>query len=348
MELGTIIITCTTPAKSTGQSPRTAGGRSSPPYSNCPVAYWDLLGQSILQRTVARLRQSGVRLVTVVNKESNKSTESKTEGWERAFFEYVRTGVDRVMLISLGAYTEFEVEEVVRFHGEKQCPVTNVSDEDGPLGITLIESKRVDHDFAQFRSRLSAFASCSSTYEFSGYVNRLVAASDYRQLVQHALIGIADARPIGREVKPGVWVADGARISPSARILGPSYIGAHTKIRAGALIAGNTAVEQHCDVDCGTVVESSSILPRTYLGPGLHVSQSVVNGSRLIHLGRNLDVELGATGLIGRTGPSAPLRVLDRLSSVFGNFRTESGSGLSTPSSAPASVEWVRGDSSFS
>lgn len=348
MELGTIIITSNTPAKSTGQSPRTASGRSTAPYSNCPVAYWDVLGQSILQRTVARLRRSGVRLVTVVQKENNNSTDSQSEGWERAFFEYVRTGVERVMLISLGAYSEFEVEEVVRFHGENQCPVTNVADEDGPLGITLIESKRVDHNFAQFRSRLSAFASCSSTFEFSGYVNRLSAASDYRQLVQHGLIGIAGARPIGREVKPGVWVGEGARISPSARILGPSYIGAHTKIRAGALIAGNTAIEQHCDVDCGTVVENSSILPRTYLGPGLHVTQSVVNGSRLIHLGRNLDVELGATGLIGRTGPSAPLRVLDRLSSVFGTLGSDSGSCISTPSSAPASVEWVRSDSFFS
>jgi hypothetical protein len=347
VELGAIILPGNTPTKSSSQVPPNAGGRPTA-LANFPVAYWNLVGESILQRTAQRLRAAGARLITVVHNEEQAANDGKSNGWEKTFLEYVRTGVERVLLISLDAYAEFDLDHILRFHREAHCPVTHVADEDGPLGISVIESKCVAEDAVQFRRRLSAFASCSSTYEFSGYVNRLKGVAEYRQLVQHALLGICQARPVGKEVRPGIWLGDGARISSKARLLGPCYIGAHTKVRAGALVARQAAIEQNCEIDCGTVVENSSILPRTYLGPGLHVSQSVVSGSRLVHLGRNLDVELGETGLLGRTGPSSSLRILESLGSLFGNLGTEGATGPSTPSRAPASVEWVRSNGFFS
>lgn len=346
MELGVIILPGNTPSKTNTQVPSNGVGRDNA-LDHYPVAYWSLLGESILQRTVRRLRAAGVRLVTVVHYDDQK-TKDGDHDWEQTFFEYVRTGVERVLLISLDAYAEFNLEDILSFHRQTHCPVTHVADADGPLGISVIEGKCVAEDVAQFRRRLSAFASCSATYEFTGYVSRLHGASEYRQLVQHALLGICEARPLGKEVRPGIWVGDWARVSSKARLLGPCYVGAHSKVRAGALVARQAAIEQNCEIDCGTVVDSSSILPRTYLGPGLHVSQSVVSGSRLVHLGRKLDVELGETGLLGRTGPSASLRVLESLGSLFGNFGSEATHDVSTPSRAPASVEWVRSNGFFS
>ncbi|PYX89350.1 MAG: hypothetical protein DMG68_05460 [Acidobacteria bacterium] len=346
MELGTIIIPGNTPTKTNGQAPPNGGGRTNA-LANYPVAYWNLVGESILQRTVGRLRASGARLITVVHPDEEATADVKHQGWEKVFLEYVRTGVERVLLISLDAYAEFDLEHILRFHRQAQCPVTHVVDEDGPLGISVIEAKCVAEDVAQFRRRLSAFTSCSSTYEFNGYVKRLDGAPEYRQLVQHALLGICKARPVGKEVRPGIWMGEGARVSASARLLGPCYVGAHTKVRAGALVMRQAAIEQNCEIDCGTVVEGSSILPRTYVGPGLHISQSVVSGSRLVHLGRQLDVELGETGLLGRTGPSASLRILESLGSLFGNWGPEPATGTSTPSRAPASVEWVRSNGFF-
>jgi hypothetical protein len=67
----------------------------------------------------------------------------------------------------------------------------------------------------------------------------------------------------------------------------------------------------------------------------------------LVHLGRNLDVELAATGLLGRTGPSTSLRVLEGLSSLLGSFGSGSSVGASTSSRSPASVDWARSNGFF-
>jgi hypothetical protein len=125
-------------------------------------------------------------------------------------------------------------------------------------------------------------------------------------------------------------------------VLGPSFLGARTRVKAGSVIAPGTAVERECEIDCGTVVEAASILPRTYVAPGLRISNAVVQGSRFVHLGRKLEVELGTTGLLASTEKRASRRLMDTLGSVF----SFGGSGLDlpTPSRAPASLDYVRGN----
>jgi hypothetical protein len=89
----------------------------------------------------------------------------------------------------------------------------------------------------------------------------------------------------------------------------PAFIGAHAKIRALALITRGSVVEHHAEVDCGTVVENSSILPFTRVGAGLDVMHSVVGFRRLTHLLRNVEVEISDAKFIGM----APLSALSRL-----------------------------------
>ena len=344
MELGTIIVTGQNHAK-TSPTGRSSGGFARNLSSHSPIVFWDVLGASVLQRTITRLRQSGLGLISVFNTEEFTAKE-KAEPWEKAILDYARSGVERILLLYLGAYSEIDFNELIRFHRQSGCPVTNVSDDRGPLGVSVIDSKAaVDHG-ALLRNRLSALASCSSSYEFTGYSNRLESVDDYRRLALHGLAGMCQLKPTGREIGPGIWIADGARINKSARVLGPAYVGAGTRVRAGALLFGGASIEHNCDIDCGTVVENSSILPRTYLGPGLHVNHSVVNGSRLTHLGRNLEVELGETNLLGWAGSRASRRILETLGSLF-TFGREPSPVLSTPSRAPASLDYVRSQSFF-
>src|SRR5207245_10089213 len=115
------------------------------------------------------------------------------------------------------------------------------------------------------------------------------------------LAGRCEIAPIGKEIQPGIWIGNCARIPRSVRVLGPCYVGAHTRIRPGALICPGTALERQCEIDCGTIVENSTILPSISLVLGLHVSNCLISGSRLIHLNRNLDVELADTVLLRRT-----------------------------------------------
>ncbi len=93
-------------------------------------------------------------------------------------------------------------------------------------------------------------------------------------------------------MKPGVWVGEGARIHHKARIVAPAFIGAQTKIRASALITRSTVIEHHAEVDCGTVVENSTVLPYTYVGAGLDVMHSVVGFRRLRTWCANVEVEI--------------------------------------------------------
>ena len=346
VELGTIIIAGAVHPNTSGQLLHGTGDRSHSPVSlNYPVAFWDLLGKSVLQRIIDRLRSAGAQLVSVIA--ADRAFGLDEDAWERTFLEYCRNGVERILLMSLGTYSEFQLDQVLDFHRTNRCQVTNISDENGPLGISLIEAKCADGKASSLRNRLSAFSSCSSNYEFNGYANRLSDPADYRRLVQDALAGRCEIRPIGQEVRPGIWCANGARVSALARVFAPAYVGLRTRIRAGALIGPGTSIEQRSEVDCGTVVQNSSVLPRTYLGPGLHVSQSVVSGSRVVHLARKIDVELAHTGLLGRKGPSAPSRVLQSIGAFFGAFGPDFGPGVSTPSRTPASVDWVRSNGFF-
>jgi len=348
VELGAIIITGNNQPKNSGQISRSNGTRSTRnpstlSASSYPIAFWDLLGHSVLERTIERLRRFGVELISVFNNQESVASISHGEPWEKAVIEHARNGVERILLITLGAYSEFHVDDLMRFHIENACRVTNVSDGQEPLGITLVESKCVANHNTPLRNRLTALVSCSCNYEYTGFLNRLASPADYRQLVQDALAGHCDIKPIGKEIQPGIWIAECVRIPRSVRVLGPCYVGAHTRIRPGALICPGTALERQCEIDCGTIVENSTILPSTYLGPGLHVSHSLISGSRLIHLYRNLDVELGDTGLLGWTQNPASLRVLAALGSLF-TFAGAPGMRVPTPSRVPAALDYIRGN----
>jgi hypothetical protein len=345
VELGTIIITGNNQPKNSGQISRSNGTRNSSTLSasSYPIAFWDLLGHSVLQRTIERLRRAGVELISVFNNEESVASISHGEPWEKAVLEQARNGVEHILLITLGAYSEFDLDDLIRFHLENDCRVTNVSDGQEPLGITLMESKCVAHHRTPLRSRLTALVSCSCNYEYTGFANRLASPADYRQLVQDALAGRCEIKPIGTEIQPGIWIAEWARIPRSVRVLGPCYVGAHTRIRPGALICPGTALERQCEIDCGTIVENSTILPSTYLGPGLHVSNCLISGSRLIHLNRSLDVELGDTGLLGWTQNPTSLRMLAALGSLF-SFAGAPAWRVPTPSRAPASLDYIRGN----
>ena len=300
-----------------------------------PIVSWDFLGQSVLRRTVERLRDSGVQLISVLD--SDTLVDSQT--FQKAVSDHTRAGVEHILIVELNAYCEFNLNELLTFHRQSGCPLTNMVDDRGPLGITLLSTAALDGN-SSVSNRLSALASCSATFEFSGFVHRLSTAADYRELVRFALAGICQAKPVGVEIKPGVWLGEEAQLNSSVRAFAPCFIGAKAKVRAGAVIAPGSAIERFSEIDCGTVVEASSILPHTYVAPGLRLSNAVVHGGRYIHLGRNLELELGATGLLDSTERRSSRRLLQTLGSLF-SFGNP-GLDLPTPSRAPASLDYVR------
>ena len=294
-----------------------------------PIGLLDVLGKPVLQRVLDRLEKfgiSGAGIVTEVPPSKVPLTSGSVwpgmrwaegEGanfWraaENSFNDLAQAGAELVLVIRLGAYTEIDYEELVQFHLDAGCRVTRVSDFRGiPLDTFAISASRRNDAAYLFRHELREMRVPCDDYQFAGYVNRLEHARNLRTLALDGFAGIASIPPCGTQIKPGIWVGEHARVHKRARLLAPCFVGANTKIRASAVLTRGSVVEHHTVVDCGTVVENSSILPMTVVGAGLDVTHSVVGFRHIWHLRRDAEVEISDEQLIGALR-SAPIRMLD-------------------------------------
>src|SRR5258708_21267743 len=108
--------------------------------------------------------------------------------------EWAREGVERILLIVLGSYAEIDLGDLVRFHYEGQHKVTRVFDQEGPLGISLLDRGCVLGDRERAINEPHA---ASSRYDFLGYVIRLSSTVSYRPLAEAALKGRSATGPPG-------------------------------------------------------------------------------------------------------------------------------------------------------
>jgi carbonic anhydrase/acetyltransferase-like protein (isoleucine patch superfamily) len=221
-----------------------------------------------------------------------------------------------VLVVRLGPYAEIDYEDLVQFHLDAGCRVTRVSDTGGvPLDTFVISASRRNDAAYLFRHELRDMRVPCEDYRFAGYINHLRDPKDYRVLALDGFAGIASIPPCGKEIKPGVWIGEKARIHRSARLLAPCFVGANTKIRAASLLTRGSVVEHHSAVDCGTVVENSSVLQTTVIGAGLDVTHSVVGFQRIWNLRRAVEVEVSDHRLIA-TLRSAPVRMLNNAAEI--------------------------------
>ena len=104
--------------------------------------------------------------------------------------------------------------------------------------------------------------------------------------------GRCSIAPAGREIKPGVWIDEGARLHKTARLVAPSYIGCNTRVQPGAVITRCSNLERNCNVGEGSLVSDATLLPHTMIGRGLDVSTALVEGNDFIDLGRNMSLRI--------------------------------------------------------
>ena len=292
-----------------------------------PIALFDVLGKPVFHRVLEQATHWGAAATTLVTGLSSAASDffdrpigvkhveaGPDQIWRAAeaeFSEHVQAGAEAVLVLRVGPYFEFNAEELVQFHFDRHNRVTPLVDAAGALlpAFLLSASRRNDAAFL-FRHRLQEMRSAGESYRCRGFCNRLRDATDLRRLAVDGLLGTAGIAPVGRQLKPGVWVGEGARIQRGARLLAPAFIGRRTKVRAAAVITRCTTLEHHCEVDCGTVVENSTVLPYTYVGAGLDANHSVLGLKRLSHLKRSVEVEITDPKLLAMRSTSAPVRTL--------------------------------------
>jgi hypothetical protein len=295
-----------------------------------PMACHDVLGQSVLHRTILGLLRAGIQAVSVLTDDCPAGlapellTPSVEIGrgrrpvdlWhaaERRLEKYVQCGVTTALLIRLGAYAEFDCGDLWQFHRDKRQAVTQLYDRQGPLDMWALDASHryqpgVGLKLAELVGPHAAAA--AAPYHLHGYVNHLANARDFRRLVIDAFLSRCAIRPDGAEKRPGVWIDDAAQVHRRARVVAPAYIGRRAHLQAGTLVTRFSNLEHDCRVAHGTVIEDASVLAHTRLGTGLDVSHAVVKENTVVHLRHNVAVEINDPTVVGSTTIRDPRRSL--------------------------------------
>jgi hypothetical protein len=213
--------------------------------------------------------------------------------------EYLRQGVENSFVISANCYAETDLLDFFYFHREGKKKITRACDHDGPLNMWVVDCKKMAGRSVE---NLLQTEECGSAYFAAGYIRRLEHARDLRKITADSLQGQCAMRPCGVEIRPGVWVDEGADVDRRARIVAPAYIGRGVTLREDTLVTRCSSVERECYIDYGTVVEDSSILAYTRVGIWLDVIQAVASGNMMQSLKHNVVLEIPDPGVMRWNG----------------------------------------------
>lgn len=100
----------------------------------------------------------------------------------------------------------------------------------------------------------------------SGYWCDVGNLAQYRDSHFAALTRLVEVNLPARRAHPGVWVGEGCRIDPSARICGPVFIGDGAVVEAGAFLGGFAVVGAGAKIGAGARIAQSVV------GAGAEVS----------------------------------------------------------------------------
>jgi hypothetical protein len=268
------------------------------PFAANPLACIEILGRSALDRGIDEFRRAGVYdIAFITDGVALGSSEGARSVVTDVLLRHKKSGIDWAFVVRPAAYVELDPLAMLHFHRNQRQPVTRAFDSRGALDIWLLDTNAISENC----DLLTVLSSEPARYSVPGHVNRLENAGDFRQLAVDGLNCRWRLRPTGVEVRPGIWIEEGSQIHKRARIVGPAFIGRDTKIAEQCLITRGSNVESNCEVEYGTVVEDSSILADTYVGIGLDVSHSVINGNTLINLERDVQLEIYDPGMIRKT-----------------------------------------------
>jgi NDP-sugar pyrophosphorylase family protein len=315
--LGTIVI-----VRAGGESSAAAAGRSEAQMLTLlhePLACVEVLGRSVLQHAVERFRAAGVGAISVLIEQAPwlptqvgcfpptvdvQIVSDVDLAVAAALKVYAENGIEHVFVVQPNAHIEADLIGMFQFHRETRQPATRAFDREGALDLWMVNAAAAQTVSAEFL--LPSLAPPSpSFYPVKEYVRRLSHPRHLRRLVEDSLRGLCQMRPSGREIRPGVWIDQGAQIHKRARLVAPAYVGCNSRILEDTLITRFSNIERNCYIDYGTVIEDSSILANSHVGIWLDVCHSVVQGNRLFNLGRDTMLEISDPSVIRRNGHAA-------------------------------------------
>jgi NDP-sugar pyrophosphorylase family protein len=293
-------------------------------FGEFPLALLDVLGRSVLMRTLDRIREAGIDSIAVLSDTQplpsypssapcKFNVAPRDRFWEESLhkFRHLSRQSECVLVVRLGAWTEVDFAEMVHEYRCSGAALMRACSMDGEvLDVFVISSSGQSEAAALLRGELRDERVGAAEHSTSGYVNLLTTPEDMRTLTLDAFAGESEIRPWGTELRPGVWVGTDARIHRRARIVAPAFVGAFCNVRRAAVVTRGSSIEHHSEVDCASVIDNSSLMPFTRIGVGLDVECSVVGFQTVHSLQRHATVEIDDPLLIGATTNYLSARLL--------------------------------------
>ncbi len=126
-----------------------------------------------------------------------------------------------------------------------------------------------------------------------GWLRRLDSELAVHQLTERILSHQVEGIEVrGTEVRPGLWVARGARISDRARYTGPVYLGADCVVQANAEVGPGAVVGTASVVESGASVKHARVDSGVVVGRDVRVEHAWVGrGTIEPHQGQQVDIE---------------------------------------------------------
>jgi carbonic anhydrase/acetyltransferase-like protein (isoleucine patch superfamily) len=265
-----------------------------------PLPLWPVVGRNLVQEWINRIQRVGVEVLSIA--QSSQSNAAKQT------LKLARDGVEQFLVVSLRSYAEIDLLDFLRYHRERRSTATEAINQDGPLGVEILS--RTSMTFNQAANwEDSADHLHTSQYRFHGYAKHLSNARGYSDLVADALSRQCALTPRGSQFGPATWVSENANIDPSVQLNGPCFVGRDTMLHEGVTLGPFTSIEDGCVVECGTMIEGSTILPQTYVAAGLSIRRSVVDGPQLEQLDSGIKADLACAGLTRRLPRRSKTRI---------------------------------------
>ena len=127
-------------------------------FAGRPLGLLDVLGQPLVERVAARLRNFGAEKITILSEREpfaphfgypngiaalhwqHISDDGLWRACEQVFNDNAHEGAEIILVWRLGAYAEVNLEDLVQFHLDSKNRVTPVMDDGGWLGIFAISA----------------------------------------------------------------------------------------------------------------------------------------------------------------------------------------------------------------
>jgi mannose-1-phosphate guanylyltransferase/phosphomannomutase len=126
-------------------------------------------------------------------------------------------------------------------------------------------------------------------YVFDGYWEDVGTHESYLRAQADVLNRQVDVDVDGFEVSPGIWIGEGAEVSPDAVLKGPLYVGKNVRVMAGAELREFTVLGDNVIVNTGAFLHRAVVHDNGFIGPQAVLRGCVIGDNTTILRGARIE-----------------------------------------------------------